>query len=218
MVLMFRDRSEAGLLLAELLAERLAELDLIDPLILGLPRGGVPVARAVADHLAADLDIVLVRKLGHPRQPELAIGAIGEFGHSVVNDSIIKQAGVSEQELGNVVERERRELARRVDIYRSAKPALDMADRVVVLVDDGIATGATMRAAVEVARSARAASVIVAVPVAPQSVFGSFSDLADAVIVVHVPQIMGSVGQFYANFAQTTDEEVVDALRGRGDA
>ncbi|MBT8249382.1 MAG: phosphoribosyltransferase [Acidimicrobiia bacterium] len=211
MVPMFRNRSEAGLRLAE----RLDELHLADPLILGLPRGGVPVARAVADHLRADLDFVLVRKLGHPRQPELAIGAIGEYGHIVVNDVIIKQTGVSESELAGVVERERSELARRVETYRSARPAFDIADRLVVLVDDGIATGATMRAAVEVVRSAPAAGVIVAVPVAPPSAIESFSDLVDEVVVVEVPQAMGSVGQFYADFSQTTDQEVVQALLGR---
>lgn len=208
MVLMFHDRYSAG----RQLTERLAELHLTDPLILGLPRGGVPVARAVADELDADMDIVLVRKLGHPRQRELALGAIGESGHIVLNDELIRRTGVSDEDLESVIDRERAELARRVESYRSVKPPVSLTDRVVVLVDDGIATGATMRAAIDVVRTAGARLVVVAAPVAPGSMVETLTRLADDVVIVEIPTVMGSVGQFYRDFRQITDDEVVEAL------
>ncbi len=205
---MFRDREDAGRRLADLMES----VELTKPLVLGLPRGGVPVAKEVAARLGADLDIVLVRKIGHPHQPELALGAIGESGARYLNDNLIRQTRVRPEEIEAITAREGKELERRAQVYRATKPRIPIAGRDVVIVDDGIATGATTKAAIEVVRQAGAHRIVLAVPVAPRPTAETFEGLVDEVVIVDAPRHMGSVGQFYRRFAQVTDDEVLEAL------
>lgn len=213
---MFRDREAAG----RALADRLDHLRGSDVVVLGLPRGGVPVAAQVARALDAPLDVLLVRKLGVPRQPELAMGAVGEGGVRVLNDEIVRQAGVTAEALARVEAVELAELRRRADRYRSGRPPIDLAGRVAVVVDDGVATGSTARAACEMARATGARRVVLATPLAPPSWTSKLAGAADEFVAVATPERFGSVGQFYDDFAQTTDAEVVAALAapGRGDS
>jgi putative phosphoribosyl transferase len=208
----FEDRSDAGRRLAGLVEPLRAE----DPIVLGLPRGGVPVAAEVARGLGAPLDVILVRKLGVPTQPELAMGALGEDGVRVIDQVLIARARVTARELARVEDRERTELERRAERYRGDRPPTPVAGRTVVLVDDGLATGSSARAAVAVARARGARRVVVAVPVAPPDTVAALRRDADAVISVETPSVLSSIGQFYVDFRQTTDEEVVAALRGDG--
>lgn len=201
---MFSDRVEAG----RRLAERLGHLQGEGVVVLGLPRGGVPVAYQVAQALGAPLDVIVVRKLGVPYQPELAMGAIGEDGVRIVNEDIVAMAGVSPEELQAVEEREREELARRARIFRGDRRRVELQDRVVVIVDDGIATGSTVRAAAQVARAQGAARVIVATPVAPREAKDRLAADADEVVVVDSPEPFHAIGQFYLDFEQTPDAEV----------
>ncbi|ANW16799.1 phosphoribosyltransferase family protein [Streptomyces clavuligerus] len=205
----FLDRDEAG----RRLAGRLTSLRDRDPVVLGLPRGGVPVAARVAEALGAPLDICLVRKLGVPFQPELGMGAVGEDGVRVVNERVVRGAGVSPGELAAVEERERAVLAERAARYRGERPAEPLGGRTVVLVDDGVATGSTARAACRIVRARGAAHVVLAVPVAPPHWTSVLAGEADELVCLHTPVDFAAVGQFYANFAQTRDEEVVRALR-----
>jgi putative phosphoribosyl transferase len=203
----FQDRAQAG----RLLAERLTHLRGQDLVVLGLPRGGVPVARAVADALGAPLDVIVVRKLGLPFQPEVAMGAIGEGGFRVVDTSLVARAGVTPAEFRVVESRERDELESRVTRFRRGRERLDLHGRVAVVVDDGIATGSTARVACEIARHLGAARVVLAVPVAPVESARSFPG-ADEVVCVLTPSMFGAVGQYYQDFSQPTDEEVVVLL------
>jgi putative phosphoribosyl transferase len=206
----FTDRADAGRQLAGLLVDYRGP----GTVVVGLPRGGVIVAAEVADALDAALDVILVRKLGVPVHPELAMGAIGEGGVRVINHDVVRHAGVSEPEIEAVARQERVELERRATEYRGGRPPRDLRGSTVVVVDDGIATGATARAACAVARAYDAARVVLAVPVAP---FGWTDDLrgaADEFYAVHTPRRFGGVGEFYADFRQTTDDEVTAALSG----
>lgn len=205
---MFRDRSDAG----RQLGARLRHLRGRDVVVLGLPRGGVPVAREVADALGAPLDVVVVRKLGVPWQPELAMGAIGEDGVRVVDDEIVHRAGVTPDELARVEAGERLELDRRVRRFRDGRPRRPLAGRDVVVVDDGIATGATARAACQVARAEGARSIVLAVPVAPPRWERRFDGVADELACLATPSPFGDIGRFYDDFTQTTDAEVLAAL------
>jgi len=207
---MFVDRVDAG----RQLAARLTALALPDVVVCGLPRGGVPVAAEVAAALGAPLDVILVRKLGVPVQPELAVGAIGEGGVRVVDDDARRQLGVSPAEVELVERRERDELRRQAERFRQNRPPTPLAGRTVLVVDDGIATGSTVRAAWQVARAAGAARVVVAVPVAPPAVLGDLRRLGVEVVVVTAPPHMVAVGRWYGNFAATSDDEVV-VLLGR---
>ncbi|WP_370409489.1 alpha/beta family hydrolase [Streptomyces fradiae] len=207
----FTDRTDAGRQLAELLAGVVGE----DPVVLGLPRGGVPVAAEVADALGAPLDVCLVRKLGVPYQPELAMGAIGEHGVRVVNDHVVRQTGVSERDLAEAERRERAVLAERSRRYRGAREPVDIQGRTAVVVDDGFATGATALAACQVVRARGAARIVLAVPVAPRGWAERVTGAADATYCVREPENFYAIGQFYGDFAQTPDEEVVAALRRR---
>lgn len=209
----FADRREAG----RRLAGELAPLREGNVVVLGLPRGGVPVAAEVATALGAPLDVAVVRKLGLPAQPELAMGAIAEDGARVLNDQVVGGARVNEEALDEVERRERAELDRRAVAYRGERPRVSVADRTVVVVDDGIATGATARAACHSARARGAARVVLAVPVAPAGWERRIGDAADELVCPQVTDDFLAVGQFYADFAQTTDEEVVRLLR-RGSA
>lgn len=204
----FADRVDAG----RRLAARLHHLRDEPVVVLGLPRGGVPVAAEVARALAAPLDVIIVRKLGVPFQPELGMGAIGEGGARVVNDEVIRRAGVSGDELAHVEARERTELERRARRFRGDRPSVDLDGRTAVIVDDGIATGSTARAACQVARARGAARVVLAVPVAPPGWEASLADVADELVALDTPEPFWAIGRFYTNFAPTTDQEVLDQL------
>ena len=205
---MFRDRIEAG----RRLAEHLRHLEGQDVVVLGLPRGGVPVAQQVAQALHAPLDVIVVRKLGVPYQPELAMGAIGEEGVRIVDQDIVSMAGVTPRELDRVERREREELDRRARLFRRGHRRQELKGRVAIIVDDGIATGSTARAAAQVARALGAARVVVATPVAPIEVRARLGRDADEVVVVEMPQPFNAIGQFYLDFSQTADSEVTSIL------
>jgi putative phosphoribosyl transferase len=206
---MFSDRVEAGRRLADHLAY-LADRD--DVVVLGLPRGGVPVASEVASRLNAPLDVIVVRKLGVPYQPELAMGAIGEEGVRILDSRILSMAGVSQHELEAVERRERAELQRRAELFRRGRPRVQLDGKVAVIVDDGIATGSTIKAACRVARGLGAARVVVAAPVAPADIAERLAGNADEVVVVERPLSFYAIGQFYVDFNQTTDDEVISQL------
>ena len=205
----FRDRADAG----RQLASRLLPLRREDVVVLGLPRGGVAVAAEVAGALAAPLDVILVRKLGVPAQPELGMGAIGEDGARVINADVVRYAGVSAADIAAVERRERSELERRIKRFRGDAPREPLAGRVAVLVDDGIATGSTARAACQVARAQGAARVVLAVPVAPPSAGAALAGDADELVCLETPQRFLAIGEWYEDFSQTRDEEVVSLLR-----
>jgi putative phosphoribosyl transferase len=211
----FRDRVEAGRRLAETV--RQADLG-ADVVVLGLPRGGVPVAYEVADVLGAPLDVVVVRKLGVPFQPELAMGAIGEGGVRVENRDVLRAAGLTERDLQGVEQRERAELERRAHEYRGGRPRWDLRGHCAVIVDDGIATGSTARAASQVVRAQGASRVVVAAPVASRLALAELSSVADDVLCVDAPEPFYAVGEWYRDFSQTSDAQVVDLLRRSGRA
>jgi putative phosphoribosyl transferase len=204
----FPDRSQAGLRLAEALQRAGIGLDVV----LGLPRGGVPVAFEVAATLGIPLDVIVVRKLGAPFQPELAMGALGEGGVRVENREVLQAVGLSEPTLDLVVDREREELERRAALYRGNRPRLSLDARRVVIVDDGIATGSTARAAARVARVAGASHVVVAAPVASALGLAGLADVTDEVVCITVPQPFYAVGEWYVDFSQTSDADVRDLL------
>ena len=207
----FRDRRDAGRHLAEVV--RRADLGGGDVVVLGLPRGGVPVAFEIASVLRAPLDVIVVRKLGVPFQPELAMGAIGEGGVRVENREVLQSAALGSFELDAVETRERAELERRAEQYRDGRPRLDLRGRCAVIVDDGIATGSTIRAACQVARALGAARIVVAVPVASRQASATLPDVCDQVLCVETPEPFYAVGEWYRDFSQTSDEQVVDLLR-----
>ena len=212
---MFRDRAEAGRRLGRRLRTVVGD-DRDDVVVLGLPRGGVPVAFEVAHALSAPLDVIVVRKLGAPFQPDLAIGAVGEDGTLVLNDAVIRAVGVSPEDLGVIERRERDELVRRCGLLRAGKTAVALVGCTVVIVDDGIATGATARAACAVARARGASRVVVAVPVGPPGISQLFGPDADVLVCLDEPRHMVAVGQAYSDFRQVSDAEVSDLLRRAG--
>ena len=205
---LFDDRVDAG----RHLAERLEPLRGQDIVVLGLPRGGVPVAFEVAKALNAPLDVLVVRKLGVPFQPELAFGAIGEGGVRVINDAVVGEADLSEDEMAAVEAKERVELERRSERFRRGHAHVPVAGRIAVIVDDGVATGATAKAACQVARAEGASQVVLAVPIGGRDIFSRFSGYADDVVCLHTPEFFFAVGQGYRNFAQTSDDEVIALL------
>jgi len=205
----FRNRSDAG----RRLAARLEFLRGADVVVLGLPRGGVPVAAEVARALGAPLDVILVRKLGVPVQPELGLGAIGESGARVINSEVVRYAQVSEAEIARVEQKERAELQRRAQRFRGGSPHEPLTGRIAVIVDDGIATGSTARAACQVARAQGAARVVLAVPVAPPSSEAALAGDADELVCLETPHRFLAIGEWYEDFSQTRDEEVVSLLR-----
>lgn len=202
--MIFDDRKQAGKLLAHGL-ERYAHEQ---PIVLGLPRGGVPVAFEVAQALQAPLDVIIVRKLGVPFQPELGMGAIGEEGVRVLNDEIVRMAHVNEVELAAVERRERAEVERRAQRYRRGLPMIEVRGRTVIVVDDGIATGGTARAALQVARAHGARKVVLAVPVAAPDTVRSLRTDADEIVVLEQPADLVAIGYWYRDFRQTSDSEV----------
>jgi putative phosphoribosyl transferase len=203
----FQDRADAGRVLGGLLTH----LRVARPVVLGLPRGGVPVAAAIAGRLDAELDVVLVRKIGAPGREELAVGAVGEDGVTVTNDLVLRELGLVWADLAAQVARERAEVVRRAASLRSRpRPALH--DRTVIVVDDGIATGATVRAAVKVVRRLGAARVVLAVPVAPEDSLRVLARLADETVCAVTPRDFLSVGQWYVDFEQVPDDAVRELL------
>lgn len=207
MTMKFRDRTEAGQLLAEKLH---AYADRSDTIVLALPRGGVPVAFEVARALKAPLDLLIVRKLGVPDEPELAMGAIASGGVRVLNEDLLRYYPISAETIERVAAHEQVELERRERDYRGNRPAAELHGRTVILVDDGIATGTTMRSAVEALKQRGALSVVIAVPVAPESVCREFQGLRDHVVFtcLMTPEPFYAVGLWYEDFTQTTDDEV----------
>jgi len=206
--MLFADRADAG----RRLAARLGHLRGEPVVVLGLPRGGVPVALEVARALGAPLDVIVVRKLGVPFQPELGMGAVGEDGVQVINREVIRLAGVPADELAAVEARERAQVDARAARYRIRRPREPLAGRVAVVVDDGIATGSTARAACQVARAHGAARVVLAVPVAPHGWEARIGGAADEMVCVDIPRDFYAIGQFYADFSQATDDEVIACL------
>jgi len=205
----FRDRREAG----EVLAQELASYrDRNDLLVLGLARGGVPVGWQVARALRAPLDVFLVRKLGVPQWQELAMGALASGGGVVINDSLVRSLGIGDDAVQTAIERETDELHRREQAYRGGRPPVDLVDRTVILVDDGIATGASMLAAVRAVRADNPVQVVVAVPVGPASACREIAAEADEVVCATMPPGFVAVGQVFVDFHQVTDDEVRELL------
>jgi putative phosphoribosyl transferase len=211
---MFRDRAEAGRLLAQALAEYKGNPNLV---VLGLPRGGVPVARVVADSLGAPLDVFLVRKLGVPWQPELGFGAIAETPGTdppvrVIDEGLVRECELSPEVIEEIAAREQHEIHRRGRLYRGGRSLIDIRGREVIAVDDGFATGGTMLAAVRALRQQHAGRIVVAVPVGPSDTCDTLRREADRVVCLNSPTPFYSVGTWYENFDQVTDREVQHAL------
>lgn len=209
--MLFANRVDAG----RQLAARLEHLRGLDAVVLGLPRGGVPVAYEVAVALDKPLDVIVVRKLGAPFNTEYAMGAIGEGDVRVVEQDIIRELGVTDRELAAVEQRERLELDQRVRRFRGERARIPLAGRTAIVVDDGVATGSTARAACQVVRASAAARIVLAVPVAPPGWEADIGAAADEFVCLHTPERFFAVGQWYTDFTQTTDAEVVDLLERR---
>ena len=206
----FIDRRHAGRVLASRLTDYGGRDDVI---VLALPRGGVPVAYEVASALGVPMDIFLVRKLGTPGHRELAMGAIASGGVRVLNEDVVRWYGISEAAIEHIAREEQEELARRERAYRDDRPAPDLANRIVILIDDGLATGSTMRAAAHAVRAQRPARVVIAVPVGAPQTCSELAAIADEAICVNTPEPFSAVGQWYLNFDQTDDTEVRELLR-----
>jgi putative phosphoribosyl transferase len=214
----FANRSDAGRRLGTVVAERLDRAGLGDrPLVLALPRGGVPVGYEVARMIGADFDVIVARKIGVPGQPELAIGAVAEDGPPIFNTAMVKRIGLGQRDLQRMVQRERTEVARRLTRYRGDRPRPEVSDRTVIVVDDGLATGATARAALAAVGAQGPAHLIFAAPVCARDSAEGLRSLADAVLCVLVPDQLYAVGLWYDDFTQVSDEEVerrLPAARG----
>jgi putative phosphoribosyl transferase len=205
----FRDRAEAGRILARQLSEYAERPDVM---VLALPRGGVPVAYEVARELGAPLDVFIVRKLGLPGHPELAMGAIASGGVRVLNDSVVQAIGIPPAIIDRVARAEEAELSRREREYRGDRPPPDVRGRTVILIDDGLATGSTMRAAAAALRQQGPAAIVVAVPVAADETCDEFRREVDRIVCARTPEPFHAVGLWYEDFSQTTDEEVRELL------
>jgi putative phosphoribosyl transferase len=205
----FADRGDSGRVLA---GKLLSYRDRVGVVVLGLARGGVPVGWEVASTLNAPLDVFLVRKLGVPQWPELAMGAIATGGGVVMNDALVRRLGVSEEDIQRAIERETEELTRREHAYRAGRPPVVVADRTVILVDDGIATGASMLAALRAIRAADPSWLVAAVPVGPASACRQLGAEADDIVCATMPPGFEAVGQVFADFHQVSDDEVRECL------
>lgn len=208
----FRNRSDAGQELARVFESHRDK----HPLVLGLPRGGVPVAWEIARVLNTDLDVLVVRKLGVPWHPELAFGAIGEGGVTVIDKEVCEALGLEDSEIESVIRKEREELSRRVSIFRGSQPMADVSTREVILVDDGMATGSTILAAVEVLRIQGASRIVVAMPVASLQALSRIAPMVDEIVCLHTPNPFFSVGTHYQDFPQESDDQVRTLLAGMG--
>ena len=205
----FDDRRDAGRRLAQLLLRSRPAGDIV---VLGLPRGGVPVAWEIARDLDVILDVFLVRKLGTPGHPELAMGAIASGSTRVINEDVVQALGIDREQIEAVARREQSELERRDAVYRQGRLLTLLADRTVILVDDGLATGSTMKAAVQAVRQHAPSRVIVAVPVGAPEACLALREFADEVICAHTPASFSAVGEWYRDFSQTADDEVIALL------
>jgi len=212
---MFRDRVDAGQHLAK---ELVHYANREDVLILGIPRGGVPVAFEVAQALHAPLDIVLVRKLGTPGQEELAMGAIASGGIRILNQQLVAELGITDEQVADVIATQEAELERRERLYRGGSPGISVKGKIVILVDDGIATGSSVLAAIDALRKLEPKKIVVAVPVAPSHADEQIKRVADEFVCVHKPEWFFGIGQFYENFSQTEDSEVHALLEGAAEA
>jgi putative phosphoribosyl transferase len=208
----FPDRAAAGLLLAERLKAAYPSIDPERTVVLALPRGGVPVGREVAARLGVPLDVLVTRKIGHPQEPELGLGAVAEGGEPVFDESLLRQVALREEDLAGVAARERAELRRRVRVYRGGRPPPEVAGKCVILVDDGLATGVTARAAARAVRIRGAARTVLAVPVASEAAVESLKAETDEVVTLTTPRRFRSVGEWYAEFGQLTDADVLTLL------
>jgi putative phosphoribosyl transferase len=209
-IIRFHDRSEGGRQLAEKLRRYAGEPGTV---VLGLPRGGVVTAYELAEALDLPLDVIVVRKLGTPGQPELAMGAIGPGGVRVLNDAFIRAAHIQASEIDDVAKREEKELARREKLFRGDRPPLNLGGRTVIVVDDGLATGSTMFAAIASIRAQKPLRVVLAVPVAPPRTCERFRRQVDELVCLSTPENFSAVGEWYDDFAQVNDSEVVDLLQ-----
>ena len=201
----FENRRDAGKQLAKELSEFKGQNDAI---VLGLPRGGIPVAYEVAKALELPLDVFIVRKLGVPGQPELAMGAIASGDIKVMNESVVRNAGISDQQIEEVAHKEKEELKKREKAYRGARPDIDLQGKTVLIVDDGLATGASMRAAISALREHNPKKIIAAIPTAPRDTCQEFESEVDQIICLRTPSPFWGVGGSYQNFSQTTNKEV----------
>jgi putative phosphoribosyl transferase len=208
--MIFLNRTDAGRKLAGRLA---AYANRADVIVLALPRGGVPVAFEVARALHAPLDVFLSRKLGVPGQEELAFGALASGGVRVLDQDLIRQVGISPEEVARVTKKAKKELERRESVYRAGRPPLRVEGLTALLVDDGIATGSSIRAGAKALREMKPARIVIAVPVAPASTCKRLRDEVDELVCLHMPEMFFAIGQFYEDFSQLSDEEVIDFLR-----
>lgn len=207
--MIFHDRITAG----QMLAQRLSYLKNKEVVVLGLPRGGVPVAFEVAQELNAPLDVIVVRKLGVPYQPELAMGAVGEGGVVIRNEEVIRMANIGEEDFAKAKARENEEVASRSRKFREGRSPVSLKSHLALIVDDGIATGSTAQAACDVARALGAEKVILAVPVGSREAVSALASKADEVVCLDVPDNFFAVGQWYEDFSPVSDEEVIEFLR-----
>lgn len=205
----FINRSHAGLRLAR----RLDHLRREPIVVLGLPRGGIPVGFEVARRLSAPLEALLVRKLGAPFQPELAVGALGEGGIRIIDEDRIRQLGISADQLALVEHREQKEITRQAVLFRGGRPAADLKRKTAVIVDDGIATGSTALAACSITHRLGASRIVMATPIAPRQASAIFKGVVDEFVAVTTPRHLGAIGLFYTDFLPTSDQEVIELLR-----
>lgn len=210
MIILFNDREDAG----NQLADKLLKYKDQNPLIIALPRGGVPVAYVISEALSAELDVIIVRKLGAPGNPELGIGALveGNPPQKILNEGIIFHLGVTDDFIDRESEEQNKEILRRATVYRGGRGLADMSGRTVIVVDDGIATGATIKAALKGIKAQNPDKIIVAVPVAPPDILYALTEIADEVICVERPEFLYAIGAYYRNFDQVTDDEVIYML------
>ena len=207
---MFKDRKDAGTQLAERLKEYIGQENM---LVLALPRGGVVTGVEIAKRLSAPLDVLIVRKIGHPWQPELAVGAISETGSIVYNEEVVASAGVTKDYLRSEAARQRAEITRRQQLYRGGRKLVNLRGKTVILVDDGVATGATMKAAVETLKRQPVGKLVVAVPVAPPGTAVELQKTVDVFVCLDMPEDFMSVGSYYEDFMQVTDADVMQLLQ-----